>query len=54
MCPVVSLAIVANGYGKALAAEGSLIQIVSQLKESSKMLDDIPDLIKAEKWDAGE
>lgn len=54
MCPVVSLAIVANGYGKALAAEGSLIQIVSQLKESSSMLDEIPDLIKAEKWDAGE
>lgn len=38
----------------ASAADGNLNQIVAQLKESSKMMEDIPELIKAEKWDAGE
>lgn len=38
---------------EASAADGILDGLVGQLKESSKMLDDIPDLIKAEQWDAG-
>jgi hypothetical protein len=35
-------------------AAGTLSTILGQLKEASKMLDDVPDLIKAEKWDSGE
>ena len=40
-------------YGAALA-EGTLDGLVGQLKEARQQLDDIPDLIKEEKWDAGE
>jgi hypothetical protein len=42
-----------DDYGAALA-EGTLDGLVGQLKEARQQLDDIPDLIKEEKWDAGE
>jgi hypothetical protein len=52
--PVVASLLTLIANDKAQAADGSLNVLVGQLKESSKMMDVIPDLIKAEKWDAGE
>ena len=50
---VVSLGLALTTEGNtAFATDGNLNQIVGQLKASSQMLDEIPDLIKAEKWDA--
>jgi len=37
----------------ALAADGQLSVLLDQIKEGSKQLEAVPDLIKAEKWDAG-
>ena len=57
MGPIVASVIgitLSSSADSASAADGNLNQIVAQLKESSKMMDDIPELIKAEKWDAGE
>lgn len=36
----------------ALAADGQLPKLLDQIKEGSKQLDAIPELIKAEKWDS--
>eukprot|EP00985_Skeletonema_marinoi_P004891 scaffold2120_cov115-Skeletonema_marinoi.AAC.1 len=36
----------------ALAADGQLSVLLDQIKEGSKQLEAVPDLIKAEKWDA--
>jgi hypothetical protein len=52
--PVVASLLTLIANDKAQAADGNLNVLVGQLKESSKMMDVIPDLIKAEKWDAGE
>lgn len=38
---------------KALAADGQLAVLLDQIKEGSKQLEAVPDLIKAEQWDAG-
>jgi hypothetical protein len=38
----------------AIAADGKLDAILNQIKEANKQLEDVPDLIKAEKWDSGE
>jgi hypothetical protein len=54
MGPIVASLLTLITSEKAYAADGSLNVLVGQLKESSKMMDGIPDLIKAEKWDAGE
>jgi len=35
------------------AAYGQLPKLLDQIKEGSKQLDAIPELIKAEKWDSG-
>lgn len=35
------------------AADGQLPKLLDQIKEGSKQLDAIPELIKAEKWDSG-
>ena len=37
----------------AIAADGKLDAILGQIKEANKQLEDVPDLIKAEKWDSG-
>ena len=37
----------------ALAADGQLTKLLEQIKEGSKQLEDVPELIKAEKWDPG-
>ncbi len=37
----------------ALAADGQLPKLLDQIKEGSKQLDAIPELIKGEKWDSG-
>jgi len=57
MSPIVaSFGIIVTNFGndEAFAADGTLDRIVGQLKEASRMLDTVPDLIKAEKWDSGE
>jgi len=36
---------------KALAADGQLALLLDQIKEGSKQLEAVPDLIKAEQWD---
>lgn len=53
---IASLGIIVTNVSnnEASAADGTLDRIVGQLKEASRMLDDVPDLIKAEKWDSGE
>ena len=35
------------------AADGQLTVLLDQIKEGSKQLEAVPDLIKAEQWDAG-
>lgn len=37
----------------AIVADGKLDAILGQIKEANKQLEDVPDLIKAEKWDSG-
>ncbi|KAL7522783.1 hypothetical protein ACHAWX_007512 [Stephanocyclus meneghinianus] len=51
---IASLGIIVTNVSnnEASAADGTLDRIVGQLKEASRMLDDVPDLIKAEKWDS--
>jgi hypothetical protein len=45
---------VASQNKVALAADdGQLPKLLDQIKEGRKQLEDIPELIKAEKWDAG-
>jgi len=36
-----------------IAADGKLNAILGQIKQGRDQLDSVPDLIKAEKWDAG-
>lgn len=38
---------------RALAADGQLAVLLDQIKEGSKQLEAVPDLIKAEQWDGG-
>ncbi|KAL7487448.1 hypothetical protein ACHAW6_013028 [Cyclotella cf. meneghiniana] len=51
---IASLGIIVTNVSnnEAFAEDGTLDRIVGQLKEASRMLDDVPDLIKAEKWDS--
>ena len=42
-----------EGPKEVLAADGNLYVILGQLKEGRDQLECVPDLIKAEKWDAG-
>ena len=49
---ILSTSVVDNKIAHA-AADGQLNVLLDQIKEGSKQLEAIPDLIKAEQWDAG-
>ena len=49
---ILSTSVVDNKIAHA-AADGQLTVLLNQIKEGSKQLEAVPDLIKAEQWDAG-
>jgi len=53
--PLIAATIAVASQNKvALAADdGQLPKLLDQIKEGKQQLEDIPELIKAEKWDAG-
>ena len=48
-----TFAVVSQNKVALAADDGQLPKLLDQIKEGRQQLEDIPELIKAEKWDAG-